>query len=73
MKGRQMVKDNNPWNDNDDDKYSGGEKVIQLNPVRVAKQDNNLNFNPMYVVIFVLLIWLASGFYQVQTNEQGVV
>lgn len=73
MKGRQMGKDNNPWNDNDDDKFSGGEKVIQLNPVRVAKQDNNLNFNPMYVVIFVLLIWLASGFYQVQTNEQGVV
>ena len=48
-----MGKDNNPWNDNDDDKFSGGEKVIQLNPVRVAKQDNNLNFNPMYVVIFV--------------------
>ncbi|MFI3242207.1 MAG: FtsH protease activity modulator HflK [Alphaproteobacteria bacterium] len=33
----------------------------------------NLEFKPKYIIIALLLLWLVSGFYQVQPNEQAVV
>ncbi len=69
-----MAKENNPWDDGGDGRtVSGGENVIVINSVKTAQDSKNWNIRPSVVIIVLLLIWLATGFYQVQTNEQGVV
>ncbi len=58
-------KDENPWADND------------MPPVK-TKKDNTTNekdfdFKWWWVAAGIALLWLASGFYQIQPNEEGVV
>ncbi len=59
--------DNTPWHDNDTPKPQP--KVKKFTP----KKGNDFNFPWQLGVAALVLLWLATGFYQVQPNEQGVV
>ena len=63
----------NPW-DNADDIVSKP-KVVDFK-TKVAKMNNSKdNFDGYYKIILgaIFLLWIASGFYQVQPSEQGVI
>lgn len=60
--------DKNPWSDNDT--TPNKPKVIDFGNL---KKDGDFTFKIKWGVLAILVIWLASGFYQVQTNEEGVV
>ena len=72
-----MSKTQNPWDDNEvsspwgnDEKItSGGAKIIDM---RLKKPDG-IEFNWKLGVWALVILWLISGIYQVQPNEQGVV
>lgn len=71
-----MTQKNNPWETDLPDANGEAATRIQLKPIKIAKMSGAKNdFNlPLKVIIAVLLLlWLASGFYQVQPSEQGVV
>ena len=71
-----MTQKNNPWETDLPDTNGEATTRIQLKPIKIAKMSGAKNdFNlPLKVIIAVLLLlWLASGFYQVQPSEQGVV
>ncbi|MBR5598804.1 MAG: FtsH protease activity modulator HflK [Alphaproteobacteria bacterium] len=63
----------NPW-DTSDEKISKA-KVVDFT-TKIAKMQNSKDdFNGFYKIILGILafLWLASGFYQVQPSEEGVV
>lgn len=74
-----MAKIPNPWddNDNDDNPWKDNEtssvnpKVRKFTPQKMPTGDLMLRWE--WIVLGIVLLWLASGFYQVQPNEQGVV
>ncbi len=76
-----MAKRINPWDNNgDEDAWSLGGEIFKKNKIvdfsKIAKmQGSQDNFGGYFKYAFMLLaaIWLASGFYQVQPSEQGVV
>ena len=76
-----MAQKNNPWEtdlppETPDVSGEAVQKRLNSGPIRIAKMSNIKNdFKlPIKLIIGVLaLLWLASGFYQVQPSEQGVV
>lgn len=76
-----MVKKINPWdNGGDEDGWSLGGEMFKRNKIvdfsKIAKmQGSKDNFGGWlkYALLLIALLWLASGFYQVQPSEQGVV
>lgn len=76
-----MVKKINPWdNGGDEDSWALGGEMFKKNKIvdfsKIAKmQGSKDNFGDYFKYAFLLLaaIWLASGFYQVQPSEQGVI
>lgn len=74
-----MAKIPNPWDDNDNDDNpwkdnetsSVNQKVRKFTPQKMPTGDLMLRWE--WIVLGIVLLWLASGFYQVQPNEQGVV
>lgn len=76
-----MVKKINPWdNGGDEDSWALGGEMFKKNKIvdfsKIAKmQGSKDNFGGYFKYAFLLLvaIWLASGFYQVQPSEQGVI
>lgn len=76
-----MVKKINPWdNGGDEDSWALGGEIFKKNKIvdfsKIAKmQGSKDNFGDYFKYAFLLLaaIWLASGFYQVQPSEQGVI
>ncbi len=76
-----MVKKINPWdNGGNEDGWSLGGEMFKQNKIvnfsKIAKlQGSKDNFGGWfkYALLFLAAIWLASGFYQVQPSEQGVV
>lgn len=72
-----MAKVPNPWEENDDNPWkdnglpSRRAKVSKFRPG--GNQGEGFNFQWQWGIIALVLIWLASGFYQVQPNEEGVV
>ena len=76
-----MVKKINPWdNRGDEDGWSLGGEMFKKNKIvdfsKIAKmQGSKDNFGGWlkYALLLIALLWLASGFYQVQPSEQGVV
>lgn len=76
-----MAQKNNPWEtdlppETPDVSGEAVQKRLNSDPIRIAKMSNIKNdFKlPIKLIIGVLaLLWLASGFYQVQPSEQGVV
>lgn len=74
MKNILTVFDVNPW-DTADSSGSSRTKVVDFT-AKIAKMQNaGDNFDGIYKIILgiLLLLWLISGFYQVQPSEQGVV
>ncbi len=69
-----MAKIPNPW-DNDNDPWKEIEKPVKRNrPEKmVIKAPENFDFKWRWGVLALLLVWLSTGFYQVQPNEEGVV
>lgn len=76
-----MAKNQGPWGGNDDvNPWSDTEetvskpKIVDFSGITKLKKNNdNFEFKIRWAIIAILLIWLASGFYQVQPSEQGVV
>ena len=76
-----MVKKINPWDNGcDEDSWALGGEIFKKNKIvdfsKIAKmQGSKDNFGDYFKYAFLLLaaIWLASGFYQVQPSEQGVI
>ncbi len=67
-----MEKNNGPWDNNtpwgSPDKPNA--KIISIPRI---KKKSDFDFNPIWIIVTIILLWLATGFYQVQPNEQGVV
>ena len=70
-----MAGNKGPWDDNDESPWQG-----EANPEKIVKfrkpgnNGSDLGTSAIKLGIGVaLVLWLVSGFYQVQTNEQGVV
>ena len=63
-----------PWGDAHTQKPKK-EKVVNIKDVVTGNSggDNGLKLPIKWIVLALLGIWLASGFYQVQPSEQGVV
>lgn len=75
-----MTNKNNPWetdlppeswNGAGDTIHKQRPKVIKIAKLPNVKNDFKISFKMILGVL--LLLWLASGFYQVQPSEQGVV
>ncbi len=73
---KAMAKIPSPWDDNDDiegspwaDNEPVKSKVKQFKP----KNTISFEFKWWWGILAILLIWLASGFYQVQPNEEAIV
>lgn len=64
--------DETPWGDQHTSKPKK-EKVFDLKEVVLENNDLKNKFSIKWVIVLLLLIWLGSGFYQVQPAEQGVV
>ena len=69
-----MSKNNGPWgNDspwNEPENTASPGKVIDF---AIIKKPGGFDFKISWIIAAVALLWLATGFYQVQPNEQGVV
>ena len=69
----------NPWEDSDGQNSAANSqgdaiRVVQFQKSKTADDSFNRNgFNWGWIIVALILVWLASGFYQIQTNEQGVV
>lgn len=76
-----MVKKINPWdNSGDEDGWSLGGEMFKKNKIvdftKIAKmQGSKDNFGGYFkgALLLLALIWMSSGFYQVQPSEQGVI
>ena len=76
-----MVKKINPWdNSGDEDGWSLGGEMFKKNKIvdftKIAKmQRSKDNFGGYFkgALLLLALIWMSSGFYQVQPSEQGVI
>lgn len=73
-----MVKKSNPWdnNDTDNDNWASVEEIPLKRSLRRFKmgdpQDNWTGYIK-YGLLLVVVLWICSGFYQVQPSEAGVV
>ena len=69
-----MAKIKSPWDDNEDNE-NPWENNIKNNPkIRPFKPQKpiEIEFKWWWILVVVALIWLASGFYQVQPNEEAI-
>ncbi len=75
-RGINMAKVPNPWDNNDNNPWEGNDKPVnkpKVTDFTKIKKPDGFEFKWQWGVVLVLLVWLASGFYQVQPNEEGVV
>ena len=70
----------NPWDDNDAKPKKGPWddepikiKVVDIKNAQKKKSSGESEFSFKWILLGAIVLWAASGFYQVQTNEQGVV
>ncbi|MDD4556756.1 MAG: FtsH protease activity modulator HflK [Alphaproteobacteria bacterium] len=74
-KGKNPWENENPWADNSKSdaktKVEDFTKFVKRN--NSNNQNNNLTLKIKWLVLGLLTLWLLSGFYQVEPNEQGVV
>ena len=70
-----MSNNMNPWEDDaSDTPEKSAPRVVKFQKIsKKTPGGNKLEIRPQWVFLAVLALWLASGFYQVQTNEQAVV
>ena len=70
-----MAKIPSPWDDSNSDEnpWEGNEPVRQKVKKFKPKTPVDFEFKWWWGVAAVVLLWLASGFYQVQPNEEAIV
>lgn len=75
-----MVKIEGPWGGSEpenpresNDKTPKNPKTQKVVDFSSFKTPQGFEFRISWIVAIIVIIWLASGFYQVQPNEQGVV
>ena len=74
-----MAKKNNPWEEDIPPELpedGGSAKMKIVSPFKVAKINGTKNDFKIHFKLLLgalILLWLGSGFYQVQPSEQGVV
>ncbi len=75
-----MANNQGPWGSNDDSgPWSGNEetlskpKVVDFSVIEKLKNDDGFEFKISWAILALVLLWLASGFYQIQPSDQGVV
>ena len=73
-----MAKNSNPWdnNDNGNDNWASVEQLPlkqSLKRFKLGDPQDNWTGYIKYGLVFVLILWVCSGFYQVQPSEAGVV
>ena len=75
-----MAEDKGPWGKNDATGpwNDGNEKVIKpkiidFSTMEHLKNNDNFEIKPIWIILAIILVWLLSGFYQIQPSEQGVV
>lgn len=71
-----MAKNKNPWEDDGPVDNKQNENIKSFSDfVNSHKQNSNNNFDVKikWIVLAGLVLWLVSGFYQVEPNEQGVI
>ncbi len=72
-----MAKSNNPWdNDNDASNVWGDDvstRVTRKFRVLTNKQQDSWGGYVKYGILLLIVLWVCSGFYQVQPSEAGVV
>ena len=70
-----MSKTPSPWDDNDNNANPWADNDVATPKVKkfIPKKPSELEFRWWWIAGIIVLLWLASGFYQVQPNEEGVV
>jgi hflK protein len=70
-----MADNKSPWDDSDDSPWQGEANTEKVVKFRRIKKSGGFSFGggAKLIIGAAAALWLASGFYQVQTNEQGVV
>ena len=70
-----MSKTPSPWDDNDNNANPWADNDVTTPKIKkfTPKKPSELEFRWWWVVGVLVLLWLASGLYQVQPNEEGVV
>lgn len=61
----------NPWGEASE--QTNKPKVIDFSTIEHIKNNDGFDFKPGFIIIIALILWLLSGFYQIQPSEQGVV
>jgi len=67
-----MAKNNNPW-DNGSDIWNNVSEDVRKFKVLNGGGKNNWGGYAKYGVLLLIVLWICSGFYQVQPSEAGVV
>ena len=75
-----MAKNQGPWGNNDNSSPWGDSeetlsnpKVVDFSVLERVKNDDGFDFKFGWAVAIIVALWLASGFYQIQPSDQGVV
>ena len=70
-----MSKTPSPWDDNDTPDNPWADNDVATPKVKkfTPKKSSDFNFKWWWIAGIIALLWLASGLYQVQPNEEGVV
>lgn len=75
-----MAKDNGPWGKNENISPWGESseelnkpKVVDFSTIEHLKNDDGFDFKPGLIILIAFVLWMLSGFYQIQPSEQGVV
>ncbi len=72
-----MAKVEGPWGNNDNqnpwDETPKENKKPKIVDIKTIKNPQGIDIRISWIVIILIAVWLASGFYQVQPNEEGVV
>ncbi len=61
----------NPWVTPQKKSPSQTKKIVDINELKTS--EISFEFKPKFIIIGLLALWILSGFYQVQPNEQAVV
>ena len=71
-----MAKVPNPWEDNDNNPWKENERRSdkpKIADFTKLPSGGDWDFKWQWGLVLLLLLWLGTGFYQVQPNEEGVV
>lgn len=68
-----MADNKSPWDDSNDSPWQGEANTEKVVKFRRIKKSGGFSFDggAKLIIGAAAALWLASGFYQVQTNEQG--